>query len=170
MAVGRMFIIGRWVGVEERVSGSLCLPCGYLKTGLRMLQGVADVLLPLDLPELLPGFGQLAAEVFVFFAAAAGLFGLLLEPGDALLQLGFVALLHLVGIGGLAGVVGLNFILQRLPGFGLVFGRDGELVAEAGAGAAAFGAGHGLAVGFGAAHGGAAVEADVVGVGGHGFR
>ena len=165
-----MFIIGRWVGVEERVSGSLCLPCGYLKTGLRMLQGVADVLLPLDLPELVPGFGQLAAEAFVFFAAAAGLFGLLFEPGDTLLQLGFVALLHLVGIGGLAGVVGLNFVLQRLPGFGLVFGRDGELVAEAGAGAAAFGAEHGLAVGFGAAHGGAAVEADVVGVGGHGFR
>ena len=106
----------------------------------------------------------------MFFAAAAGLFGLLLEPGDALLQLSFAALLHLVGMGGLAGVVGLNFVLQRLPGFGLVFGRDGELVAEAGAGAAAFGAEHGLAVGFGAAHGGAAVEADVVGVGGHGFR
>ena len=85
-----------------------------------MLQGVADVLLPLDLPELVPGFGQLAVEAFMFFAAAT-----------------------------------------------LVFGRDGELVAEAGAGAAAFGAGHGLAVGFGTAHGGAAVEADVVGVGGH---
>lgn len=162
--------MGRRVWVGKRVSGSLCLLWGYLKTGLRMLQGVADVLLPLDLPELLSGFGQLAAEAFVFFAAAAGLFGLLLEPGDALLQLSFVVLLHLVGMGGLAGVVGLNFVLQRLPGFGLVFGRDGELVAEAGAGAAAFGAGHGLAVGFGAAHGGAAVEADVVGVGGHGFR